>query len=89
MDSVVVSEPNALLVAASNTSVSCYGYSDGSAFATPGGTAPYIYTWSNGQGLNSVNNLIAGIYTVTVMDINGCTASTDYCLRRRQHKLYF
>ena len=37
-----------------------------------GGTAPYIYKWSNGATTPSVSGLVAGIYTVTVTDISGC-----------------
>ena len=38
-----------------------------------GGTAPYKYLWSNAQTTKNLNNLIAGVYTVTVTDARGCT----------------
>ncbi|CAN5463662.1 hypothetical protein BH11BAC2_BH11BAC2_19470 [soil metagenome] len=38
-----------------------------------GGTSPYSYLWSNGQTSNIATNLLAGTYTVTVTDANGCT----------------
>ncbi|NNC86324.1 MAG: T9SS type A sorting domain-containing protein, partial [Bacteroidia bacterium] len=77
IDSVEIVEPSVVGVTASGSNVSCYGYNDGSAAAVAsGGSAPYLYTWSNGQGLSAINNLIAGTYTVTVSDANGCT-STD------------
>ncbi|HRQ19869.1 MAG TPA: gliding motility-associated C-terminal domain-containing protein, partial [Ferruginibacter sp.] len=41
-----------------------------------GGTAPYVYNWSNGATMASINNLPIGIYSVTVTDINGCSAGT-------------
>jgi len=43
-----------------------------------GGTAPYIYLWSNGASTSMIQQLTAGIYTVTVTDANGCTASFIY-----------
>jgi hypothetical protein len=39
-----------------------------------GGTAPYTTTWSNGASGLSLPNLVAGTYTVTVKDVNGCIA---------------
>ncbi|MFH0893367.1 MAG: PKD domain-containing protein [Bacteroidota bacterium] len=38
-----------------------------------GGTAGYTYLWSNGQTTQTVQNLQAGNYTITVTDQNGCT----------------
>jgi gliding motility-associated-like protein len=39
-----------------------------------GGTAPYQYTWSQGNSTNaSIGNLAPGQYFVTIKDNNGCT----------------
>jgi len=69
--------------------VSCYGYSDGSATAQgQGGVAPYDYTWldpsgstiytdNNNSGVSSLSGLAAGIYTVKVVDDNGCEQLID------------
>jgi hypothetical protein len=60
--------------------VSCFGLSNGSATVHGlGGTTPYSYSWSHNTSLNSptANNLIAGGYTVTITDFNGCTATTS------------
>ncbi len=54
--------------------VLCYGESTGSAKATAtGGSGSYSYSWSNGQTGDSISNLSAGTYIVTVNDINGCS----------------
>ncbi len=54
----------------------CPGLGGGNIIAfISGGTAPYIFNWSNGltgPGLNANNNLTAGTYFVTVTDSNGC-----------------
>ncbi|MEO0312203.1 MAG: hypothetical protein RIQ89_1860 [Bacteroidota bacterium] len=64
------------LTAQSNSQVSCYGGANGSASATiTSGNGPFTYLWSNGSTTSQINNLIAGNYSVTVTDINGCTTS--------------
>lgn len=77
-ESFVIEEPSAALVATSNVSdVSCLGGNDGymTSFVT-GGTAPYTYLWSNGATTANIYNLVAGAYSLTVTDANGCTAIT-------------
>ncbi len=50
----------------------CYGSATGSlALTIDGGTAPYIYQWSNGATTPSITNLTAGTYSVTVGDNAG------------------
>lgn len=62
-----------------NTPVSCFGGNNGSIDITvSGGTAPYFYAWSNGASSQDISGLIAGIYTVTVTDINSCSVSASY-----------
>ena len=46
-----------------------------------GGTAPYIYRWSNGATTPSVSNLAAGNYTVTTTDAGGCTATANFTIQ--------
>lgn len=40
-----------------------------------GGTKPYTYLWSTGSTNDEINNLPAGIYTVTITDANGCSVT--------------
>jgi hypothetical protein len=62
----------------STTNVSCNGGANGAIDATVnGGSAPYTYAWSNGSVTEDINNLLAVGYTVTVTDINGCTATSS------------
>ncbi len=48
---------------------------DGSATANPSGGSPsYSYQWDNGATTQSIENVMAGIYCVTISDELGCTA---------------
>ncbi|MBK8845740.1 MAG: T9SS type A sorting domain-containing protein [Bacteroidetes bacterium] len=77
--SYTVTEPVILSATCSGTNVSCSGGSDGSASVSAlGGTSPYAYAWSNSATDASITGLIAGSYTVTVTDANGCTAACSY-----------
>ncbi|HRK29212.1 MAG TPA: T9SS type A sorting domain-containing protein [Chitinophagales bacterium] len=51
----------------------CNGNADGSiALVAGGGTPPYSFLWSNGQTTQSISNLTAGSYTLSITDANGC-----------------
>lgn len=65
-------------ISVSTNSPSCNGYSNGDATATPtGGTAPYSYSWSNGQNGQTAYSLTAGTYKVTVTDAASLSAVKD------------
>jgi len=54
---------------------------DGSINLTPGGGSPgYTYSWSNGMVTEDISNLIAGTYSVTITDINGCQTTNNITL---------
>lgn len=72
-DTVVISQPTALLTSMSSNSESAPGANDGSASVSPvGGTPGYTYVWSNGGTNSTITGLAGGTYTVTVTDANGC-----------------
>jgi gliding motility-associated-like protein len=55
------------------TNVLCTGNNTGSIDLTVnGGTTPYFYSWSNGNGTQDLTNVIAGTYSVIVTDNNNC-----------------
>ncbi|MBU0626410.1 gliding motility-associated C-terminal domain-containing protein [Patescibacteria group bacterium] len=61
-----------------STNVLCNGGNDGTTTANAvGGTGILTYLWSTGDVTPSINNLVAGIYSVTVTDANGCTATNS------------
>jgi gliding motility-associated-like protein len=57
------------------TNVSCNGGNNGSiTISGSGGTLPYTYSWApTGGNAAAAPNLIAGSYTCTLTDANGCT----------------
>lgn len=65
-----------LTLTAFNGSILCNGGANGSInLSVSGGVPPYNYNWSNGATTQVINNLVAGTYTVTVTDANGCTGT--------------
>lgn len=54
---------------------SCFNLSDGAAYSSvSGGTHPYTFAWSNGATTKDIINVLAGTYSLTVTDANGCTS---------------
>lgn len=73
--SYTVSPTASIQVSLSSQNTPCATQASGSISASAaGGTAGYTYNWSNGQSGAQLSNLLAGVYTVTVSDQNGCTA---------------
>ncbi len=52
---------------------SCDGYCDGEAWVIVyGGNLPYTYLWNTGSTIDTIYNLCAGTYDVTITDNIGC-----------------
>jgi len=76
--SSIISQPAELLISTSSIDANCFGSSTGSASAIiNGGTSPYTYIWSNGSSQPVLGNTIAGSYSVTITDANGCTSAAS------------
>ena len=77
INSISVSEPTAITLSTSSTDAIC-GVANGSASVIPsGGTPSYTYSWNSGQSTSTASGLIAGSYTITVTDNNGCSSTTN------------
>ena len=64
----------------SSFNATCNGANDGRAYASAtGGTGPYSFSWNTtpAQNTASATNLPAGTWTVTVTDMNNCTATAQ------------
>ena len=70
----VVGEPQPLSVTL--TSIGANGGNNGSASANVnGGTPGYSYEWNTGAATSTIENLAPAVYSVTVIDANGCMTS--------------
>ncbi len=78
--SITVNEPLEIIPTINTTPESCNPGNDGGASATAiGGDGNYIFDWSTGDlNTNSVSNLIAGTYTITVTDGTGCSVIQSF-----------
>ena len=69
-----ITEPSALLVSAigNDAVIANTGSIDAS---VEGGVAPYTYNWSNGSSSEDLVGLSGGVYTLNVIDANGCSSN--------------
>ncbi len=75
--SIVVTEPLPISLSVSTTDASC-GTPDGTAaVSASGGTGSYTYLWETGGTTLTEDSLMAGVYSVTVTDANGCVDSAN------------
>ena len=81
-DTMVLTEPDPIQILGSITHVLCFGDNDGAVDANVIGGTPsangYTYLWSNNVTSQDLNNVVAGLYTLTVTDSLLCTASRDF-----------
>ncbi len=72
----IVTSTSSLNLQLSATNESCVGSCDGSVSTTvTGGSMPYTYMWSTGQGTPNLSNVCPTNYSVTVTDNNGCSVN--------------
>ena len=75
-DSTTVGDLSPPVVTLTPTDATCNGDSTGTASATiVGGSMPYTYSWDDAASQTTpiATGLIAGMYSVSVTDSNGCT----------------
>ena len=78
---VVIDEPQTgiTIQAANISNVTCNAGNDGQIeISASGGQSGYSYSWSNGSNSNTIANLNAGQYTVTVTDGSQCSIVENY-----------
>ncbi|MGY6562593.1 MAG: T9SS type B sorting domain-containing protein [Luteibaculaceae bacterium] len=79
---VLISGNSLSLQAVNIINATCNNADGGAEVSVVGGTEPYVFQWSfggspvpaaNGGNTPVISNVVAGVYTVTVVDANGCT----------------
>ena len=78
--SYTIIEPSEITATYSVDNVTTLGGNDGSIdLITSGGVPPYLYYWSTSpsQTTEDISNLIAGTYTVWIVDVNNCYIGVD------------
>jgi PKD repeat protein len=81
--STIITQPSALLITNSTTSnISCFGDNNGSVSAiVSGGTPVYTFNWTaNVSASATASNLVAGNYTLNVMDKKNCSATQTWTI---------
>ena len=67
-----ISQPTKIDINTLVVNASCAGFDGKAAAIVSGGVKPYFYKWSTGSIYALEEGLAAGVYSVTVTDINGC-----------------
>ncbi|MEI8202803.1 MAG: gliding motility-associated C-terminal domain-containing protein [Bacteroidota bacterium] len=77
--SQIITQPQPLVITFPDTThVVCNGICDGAIISSvTGGTPNYQFHWISGQTTDTISNLCAGLYTLTVTDANNCTTTAS------------
>ncbi len=76
-----ISEPSQLVSGGDQTDNICYSAAEGTITLTVSGGVPaYSFDWSDGNDNQDRTGLLAGDYSVTVTDQNGCTNLVDFTI---------
>ncbi|MBL7894748.1 MAG: gliding motility-associated C-terminal domain-containing protein [Bacteroidia bacterium] len=74
--SVQVTQPSGMTLTVNSSNANCTAANGTASVSVSGGSPAYTYNWSSGGGTAAQTNpLVAGTYTVTVTDVNSCTAT--------------
>jgi gliding motility-associated-like protein len=74
--STLLTQPPALTASTTSTPATCWNSNGQANVLAGGGTPTYTYLWSTSGTGNSISDVIAGTYSVTVTDGNGCTQTS-------------
>ncbi|GAB3165080.1 SprB repeat-containing protein [Telluribacter humicola] len=73
--SATVGSRTTATITPTTTNATCFGSNNGSITLGVTGKAPFTYSWSNSNITKDIVNLLAGTYTVTVKDADGCSTA--------------
>lgn len=81
VDLAVLTDPAPMSLVLKTDSVSCFGACDGIIATTViGGAMPYSYDWNGLSTNDSLLNVCAGTWSLTVTDANGCSVTDSATL---------
>jgi hypothetical protein len=73
-----IKEPSTIKIYEEVHPVSCKRMNDGAInLSINGGTAPYTIAWNNNENSEDLSGLVAGTYSVFVVDAEGCMTTSD------------
>lgn len=76
---VEISAPPAIIITSFVSDATCFGKNDGNInVSVTGGLSPYSFAWSNGAATESLSELSAGDYLLTITDDNGCAVFKSF-----------
>jgi hypothetical protein len=79
VNTVIINSTGTFNISDSVVQISCYGQNNGEIFVNVTGAIPPVqYSWSIGGNSNSITNLSAGTYSVTINDGSSCSAIRNY-----------
>ena len=91
-DTVLITIFNIDSISVTGTNLTCYNVCDGSATVTIyGGSSPYTYQWNDPaiQTSQTATGLCAGIFDVTIADLNGCSSTTSIIITEPDSFIYY
>ncbi len=75
---IIVEEPDTFDFSTNITEINCFGFDDGAIeINVSGGTFPYTINWNNGATGLQNNGLLAGDYSFSLTDANGCIFNSN------------
>jgi gliding motility-associated-like protein len=74
--SVTINNTPVPTVTSTSTNENCNQSNGTSTAVVTNGALPVKYSWSDAKTTQTITNLTAGVYTVTITDANGCTCFT-------------
>lgn len=78
--SFVISDSDPIIANAITIAPTCGEYNGSISLNPSGGQGPYFYQWSTGHSANTIQGLFAGIYSVVISDVNGCSENFSFFL---------
>ncbi|MEQ8325077.1 MAG: gliding motility-associated C-terminal domain-containing protein [Vicingaceae bacterium] len=80
IDTIIITGATPIAANAVTINPSCGEYNGSISLTPSGGKGPYFYSWSTGESASVISGLFAGIYSVSITDVNGCSSSFTFFL---------